>query len=136
MDHFQQWVYENPYVSLKDRHAKWLELETIYLPDRDYDDLDFPKSGAIWQSQLHIYLYPFYYIDYVIAQLCAFQFLKKFSNNQSESWADYLKLCSAGGSVSFNELLKIGDLQSPFEESTFDAILKTLTSQLDQFSNY
>ena len=39
----------------KERNAKWLELESIYLPNRDYGDIEFPKTGGIWQGQLHIY---------------------------------------------------------------------------------
>ena len=34
----------------------------------------FAKDGGIWQGQLHIYQMPFYYIDYTLAQTCAFQF--------------------------------------------------------------
>ena len=55
VDHFQHWVYENHSATPKERNEKWLELESIYMPQRDYDDLDFPKSGGIWQGQLHIY---------------------------------------------------------------------------------
>ena len=47
VDHFQHWVYENPEATPKDRKNKWLELESIYLPNRDYDDIEFPKSGGI-----------------------------------------------------------------------------------------
>ena len=65
VDHFQHWVYENPDVSPEERKSKWGELEKIYLPLRDYDDLDFPNRGGLWQGQLHIYQVPFYYIDYI-----------------------------------------------------------------------
>ena len=77
VDHFQHWVYENPNATPKERNQKWLEFESVYLPNRDYDDLDFPKTGGIWQGQLHIYQMPFYYIDYTLAQTCAFQFWVK-----------------------------------------------------------
>ena len=54
VDHFQHWVYENPEATPKQRNEKWLELESMYLPTRDYDDIEFPKTGGIWQGQLHI----------------------------------------------------------------------------------
>ncbi len=115
VDHFQHWVYENPEASPMERKLKWSKLEEIYLPLRDYDDLDFPNKGGIWQGQLHIYQMPFYYIDYTLAQICAFQFWSKFNKNRDSAWKDYHRLCMAGGSEAFIELLKIADLKSPFE---------------------
>ena len=44
--HFQHWVYENPDVSSLERKEKWLELESLYLPNRDYDDLEFVSEGV------------------------------------------------------------------------------------------
>ena len=106
-------------------------MEKIYLPLRDYDDLDFPKQGGIWQGQLHIYQMPFYYIDYTLAQICAFQFWSKFNQNRETAWKDYLKLCKAGGSRSFLELLKIADLKSPFEPG----ILANVVSEIWEWLN-
>ena len=79
VDHFQHWVYENPNALPQERKEKWLELEAIYQPDKDYDDLSFLGSGGLWQKQSHIYQVPFYYIDYTLAQVCAFQFWIKMS---------------------------------------------------------
>ena len=80
VDHFQHWVYENPNVSPIERNEKWLLLETVYLPTRDYADLSFQEAGGIFgRGQSHIYQSPFYYIDYTLAQTCAFQFWKKVS---------------------------------------------------------
>ena len=66
VDHFQHWVYENPRATPEERKDKWSLLESTYLPGRDYDNLEYPKSGGIWQGQLHIYQMPFYYIDYMM----------------------------------------------------------------------
>ena len=55
VDHFQHWVYENPEASPKERKDKWLELESIYMPNRSYDEMVFIKDGGVWQGQLHIY---------------------------------------------------------------------------------
>lgn len=40
----------------------------------DFGDVDFYSNGRGWQRQLHIYLYPFYYIDYCLAQTAALEF--------------------------------------------------------------
>ena len=51
----------------------WQEMERMYLPWRDYGDLPHVVDGGFWQFQRHIYLSPFYYIDYTLAQTCALQ---------------------------------------------------------------
>jgi M3 family oligoendopeptidase len=122
VDHFQHWVFDNPEASPKDRKHKWSELESIYLPDRDYDDLTFPKSGGIWQGQLHIYQMPFYYIDYTLAQTCAFQFWIKSQENMESAWEDYLRLCKVGGSMPFTELTELANIKSPFTDGTLKSV--------------
>ena len=131
VDHFQHWVYENPEASPMDRKAKWLELESVYIPDRDYDDIEFAKSGGIWQGQLHIYQMPFYYIDYTLAQTCAFQFWKKSEENREKAWEDYYRLCQAGGSLPFTELVKLARLKSPFNDGCLKSVVSKVTEWLD-----
>lgn len=126
VDHFQHWVYENPEATPTQRKKKWSELEKIYLPNRNYDDLDFPKSGGIWQGQLHIYQMPFYYIDYTLAQVCALQFWAKFEHNKETAWKDYMNLCQAGGSMPFTKLVELAGLKSPFDEGVLNKVVSDI----------
>ena len=132
VDHFQHWVYENPEATPKDRKNKWLELESIYLPNRDYDDIEFPKSGGVWQGQLHIYQMPFYYIDYTLAQTCAFQFWIKSVENREKAWDDYVRLCKAGGSLSFTGLVELAGLELPFKDGCLKSVVDQVTKWLDE----
>ena len=132
VDHFQHWVYENPEATPKDRKNKWLELESIYLPNRDYDDIEFPKTGGIWQGQLHIYQMPFYYIDYTLAQTCAFQFWIKSVENREKAWDDYVRLCKAGGSLSFTGLVELAGLELPFKDGCLKSVVDQVTKWLDE----
>ena len=132
VDHFQHWVYENPEATPKDRKNKWLELESIYLPNRDYDDIEFPKSGGIWQGQLHIYQMPFYYIDYTLAQTCAFQFWIKSVENREKAWDDYVRLCKAGGSLPFTGLVELAGLELPFKDGCLKSVVDQVTKWLDE----
>jgi M3 family oligoendopeptidase len=133
VDHFQHWVYENPEVSPKERKDKWLELESIYMPWRAYDDMVFIKDGGVWQGQLHIYQMPFYYIDYTLAQTCAFQFWIKNEKDHDSAWQDYLNLCRAGGSLSFVNLVKLAKLSSPFEDGCLENVVKYVNKWLENF---
>ena len=130
VDHFQHWVYENPNVSAKERKLQWLKLENIYQPDKNYDNLDFLKNGGFWQKQAHIYEMPFYYIDYTLAQICAFQFWIRMQEDKKSAWKDYLHLCQAGGSMSFLDLVKLANIKSPFDPKVFEEVANKINKWL------
>jgi M3 family oligoendopeptidase len=123
VDEFQHYVYENSEVSPIERKRKWRELENIYLPTYDFDGNKFLENGARWQRQGHIYEVPFYYIDYCLAQICAYQFWQKAREDQVKATEDYIRLCKAGGSGSFLELVKIAGLMSPFGNGCCESLV-------------
>lgn len=131
VDEFQHFVYENPDVTPAERNKAWREIEKKYLPGRDYDGNEYLEKGAFWQRQTHIYTDAFYYIDYTLAQICAFQFWKKSRENHDEAWADYIHLCKQGGSKPFTELVKVANLLSPFEEGTVESVVGEIESWLN-----
>ena len=131
VDEFQHWVYENPEVTPQERREKWLEIEKKYLPTRDYGEVDELKNGIFWFRQGHIFSSPFYYIDYTLAQVCAFQFWIKSREDSEKAWQDYLNLCKLGGSKSFFELMKSANLKNPFEEGTLASVIPKIKEYLD-----
>ncbi|MDZ5712940.1 M3 family oligoendopeptidase [Jeotgalibacillus haloalkalitolerans] len=131
VDEFQHRIYEKPDMTPAERKAVWKELEEIYLPHRNYGDHNYLNSGGVWQRQGHIYEAPFYYIDYTLAQICAFQFWKKSREDFDAAWKDYVHLCKLGGSKSFTELVKEANLKSPFEEGSLESVVKEIENWLD-----
>ncbi|MFC4320549.1 M3 family oligoendopeptidase [Litchfieldia salsa] len=123
VDEFQHFVYENPEATPKERNLAWRQIEGKYLPDREYDGNTYLENGGFWQRQSHIYTTAFYYIDYTLAQICAFQFWKKSREDHSKAWNDYLTLCKEGGSKPFTELVKVANLLSPFEDGTVQSVV-------------
>ena len=79
----------------------------------------------------HFYQCPFYFIDYVIAQTCAFQYWIRNEENPGEAWESYFKLCQAGGSLHFKQLIELAELQSPFEEGCLESIVGKVSAWLD-----
>ena len=120
-DHFQHEVYAKPEATPAQRHALWRDLEQHYMPWRDWGDLIHPAKGGAWQRQLHVYLIPFYMIDYALAQCCALQFWTRSRQNYDQALADYIALCRRGGSAPFLELVKSAGLTSPFEPGALEA---------------
>jgi M3 family oligoendopeptidase len=131
VDEFQHWVYENPEATPQERKQAWSDIEKKYLPHKDFDGNEYLESGGFWQRQAHIYNSPFYYIDYTLAQICAFQFWKKSRENMEEAWKDYAHLCQLGGSLSFTALAKEAKLISPFEDGCVESVVGEIESWLN-----
>ena len=115
VDHFQHLVYSQPDASPEDRFRFWQEMEQRYLPWRDYGPTPHPASGGRWQLQRHIYLSPFYYIDYTLAQACALQFWLQVMQQSDGMMDRYVALCERGGEAPFQDLARSAGLRSPFD---------------------
>lgn len=135
VDEFQHYVYETPDATPDERKARWRDIEKKYLPFRDYEDNDFLDSGGYWFKQGHIFNSPFYYIDYTLAQVCAFQFWIRTREDSKKAWEDYIGLCKAGGSLPFLELVKLAKLDNPFVDGTIKRVVKPLKEWLDSIDD-
>ena len=120
VDEYQHRVYADVNMTAMERRAVWREIEKNYMPWRDYDGEEFLEGGGFWMQKQHIFLYPFYYIDYALAQMCAFQYYGRMKENRPQAWQDYLRLCRAGGQKGYFELLREGSLLNPFHEGTVE----------------
>lgn len=133
VDEFQHWVYEHPNASHQERCAYWRSLEEKYTPHKKYDDTPTFAHGAYWMRQSHIFGTPFYYIDYTLAQVCAFQFLVEMRKNHEKAWKKYIKLCKFGGQAPFVGLLEHNHLRNPFEDGNVAKVIKPLEKLLKEF---
>jgi M3 family oligoendopeptidase len=124
VDHFQHLVYEHPSATSAERNAMWQELERRYLPWRDYGDLVYPAGGALWQEKRHIFVLPFYYIDYTLALCCALQFWTQANADRDEALSRYVALCGRGGEAPFRELVRSAGLRQPFDEGTLEDVVR------------
>lgn len=132
VDEFQHIVYEHPELTPQERRAEWTKLEQKYLPHKDHDGITSLESGAFWHRQGHIFGMPFYYIDYTLAQVCAFQFFKRSTEDFEDAWKDYLHICNIGGSLPFNKIVEAANLRSPFQEGTLEDTMTFLEDYLDE----
>lgn len=123
IDHFQHLVYEKPEASPKERCEMWREMERLYLPWRDYGAIERLEEGGFWQLQLHVYTYPFYYVDYTLAEVCAMQFRDLAREDPARALATYRALCERGGSLPFQGLVKSAGLMSPLEDGCIEKVV-------------
>jgi len=131
VDEFQHAIYENPEMTKEERKETWRKIEKQYLPYKIYDN-EVLERGTFWFRQGHIFSSPFYYIDYTLAQVCAQQFFIKNLENHDNAWHDYYELCKAGGSKPFTELLKVANLNNPFEEGSLENVMRQIALWLEE----
>lgn len=136
VDHFQHEIYANPDMNADERKTLWRKLEKIYLSHIDYDGNEKMEKGLYWYRQLHIFMYPFYYIDYIFASMNAFDFYGKMKKDKKTAWKDYLHLCKLGGSMTYLNLLKEANLLNPFEKNTLQSVIAPLLEQSNSFGEY
>ncbi len=131
VDAFQHEVYEKPEMTPAQRKAVWRKLEQEFMPYKQYEDDSFLDRGGFWFRQLHIFMIPFYYIDYTLAQVCAFQYWIKSREDLDSAWKSYVHLCKLGGSKTFLALLKEAGLDNPFSQGTIGKSVVKLEAYLN-----
>ena len=136
VDEFQHKVFENIGMTAKERREVWHQLEQNYMPWRNYDGHKFLEKGGFWMQKQHIFVNPIYYIDYALAQICAFQFFERSKKEPEQAWADYYRLCQAGGSKGYFELLEMAGLKNPFADGTVENVVEELRPYLKRKIKY
>ena len=132
VDHFQHECYEHPEYTPEQRNAAWSRLAAVYMPWlKPEEDLGFYASGRAWQRQRHIYISPFYYIDYCLAQTVSLEFWAMIKRDKAAAWEKYMAYTRLGGTLTFRELLDMAGLDSPFEPETLKAVAEAAKAWLD-----
>ena len=117
VDEYQHRIFENPAASHEERRKIWREIERKYMPWRSYDGNAFLEGGGFWMQKQHIFLYPFYYIDYAMAQLDAFALCRR-QVEHGDAFGSYLALCGMGGKYGYFETLERAGLPNPLKPET------------------
>ncbi len=132
VDHFQHECYEHPEYTPEQRNAAWSRLVAVYMPWlKPEESLGFYSSGRAWQRQRHIYISPFYYIDYCLAQTVSLEFWAMIKRDKAAAWEKYMAYTRLGGTLTFRELLDRAGLDSPFEPETLKAVAEAAKAWLD-----
>ena len=132
VDHFQHECYEHPEYTPEQRNAAWSRLAAVYMPWlKPEESLGFYSSGRAWQRQRHIYISPFYYIDYCLAQTVSLEFWAMIKRDKAAAWEKYMAYTRLGGTLTFRELLDRAGLDSPFEPDTLKAVAEAAKAWLD-----
>ena len=131
IDAFQHWIYTNPGHSKEERHQQWLDLGDRFGSHLDWNGFEeWRKVG--WQRQLHLFSYPFYYIEYGIAQLGALQLWLQYQKNPQNALDNYAKSMRLGGSRPLPELFEAGEMSFDLGNSTVQGLIDAVRTELDE----
>jgi oligoendopeptidase F len=115
VDAFQAWLYTSGQGGdAAARDAAWLEIRARFEPGIDWTDLEAERV-ARWYRQLHIFEYPFYYIEYGIAQLGALQLWQSSLTDPAGTVRRYREALALGGSVSLPEMYRAAGARLIFD---------------------
>ncbi len=134
VDAFQHWIYTDPAARDRDaRDAKFVEMWQRFDPGLDWSGLDAERP-ARWYKQLHIFLYPFYYIEYAIAQLGALQVWRNSLQDQAKATADYRAALALGGSRPLPELFVTAGARLIFDAEGMAELVSLIEGQLAEIN--
>lgn len=130
IDQFQHWMYENPNHTDKDRMEKYLEISNQFEPGViNWDGYDEFKAAS-WLRVLHIFEVPFYYIEYVIAQLGALQMYKQYKENPEKTLSNYKKALSLGNKKSLSEVYETAGIKFDFSASMVKELMDFVMEEI------
>lgn len=132
IDTFQQWLYSSgDGADHAKRDAAWREIFGRFDAGLDWSGLEEERS-ARWYRQLHIFLYPFYYIEYGIAQLGALQVWRNSLSDQAAAVAAYRTALALGGTQPLPELFAAAGARFSFDAATMGELVNLIEEQLAQ----
>ncbi len=119
VDSFQHWVYENHQAAMDPANcdAAWLDLWRRYIPGVDWSGLE-AEAMTGWHRKLHIHRYPFYYLEYGLAQLGAVQVWSNALKDQAGAVSDYRRGLALGNTVPLPELFRAAGGRLAFDAET------------------
>jgi oligoendopeptidase F len=130
VDAFQTWLYTDPRggdPAARDEH--WLALRGRFEPGVDWSGLREERI-ARWYRQLHIFLYPFYYIEYGIAQLGALQVWARSLADPTEALAGYRRFLSLGATRPLPELYRAAGAELTFDRTRIAELVAMVETQI------
>lgn len=134
VDAFQHWVYENPSQSRSGDacDATWSRLWDRFMPDVDWTGLEAEKATG-WHRKLHIHQVPFYYIEYGLAQLGAYQVFANSRGDRADAVRRYRAGLALGGTATLPDLFAAAGAAFSMDASTLRIAVGLIETCLAEF---
>jgi oligoendopeptidase F len=129
VDAFQHWIYTHPNHMRAERKAAWLALMDRFGGDIDWSGHEDARAH-LWHRQLHIFIHPFYYVEYGIAQLGALQVWANSKRDKVKALNDYKTALALGNSRPLPELFSAAGCKFDFSSTTIKPLIQLAGAEL------
>ena len=133
VDAFQHWVYENPDAARDTEQCdeSWAALHRLFLPHLDWTGLE-DTLRLCWRLQDHILVYPFYYVEYGMAQLGAVQLWANALEDSQKAVAAYRRALSLGNTASLPDLYRAAGVRFDFGRDTLARAVQLIERTIEE----
>jgi oligoendopeptidase F len=132
VDAFQSWIYASGQGhDAAARDARWSALRARFDRGADWSGLERERV-ARWYRQLHIFLYPFYYIEYGLAQLGAIQVWLNSRKDHGAALGAYRRALALGGTVTLPEMYRAAGVELVFDRVRMRELVAEVEGELDR----
>lgn len=130
IDAFQSWLYTSGQGhDAQARDRGWLEIRARFEPAVDWEGLT-DERVARWYRQLHVFLYPFYYIEYGIAELGALQVWLNHRRDSAGALAAYRRFLELGATESLPALYRAAGAELVFDEARMESLVAEVEAEI------
>lgn len=133
VDAFQHWVYTH-HDEARDPaacDAVWGELWRRFIVGVDWSRLEQEQVTG-WQRKLHIFRYPFYYVEYGLAQLGAAQVWRNALNDQAEAVRQYRAALALGGTAPLPHLFATAGARFGFDAGLLREVVAPIETTIER----
>jgi oligoendopeptidase F len=134
IDAFQHWIYTHAGHTGRERRAAWVALLDRFGGNEDWTGLK-EERAYLWHRQPHLFCYPFYYIEYGIAQLGALQIWQKAERDLDVAVRKFRRALALGGSKPLPELFRAAGIRFDFSEKTLKPAAAFLRKRLAELED-
>ncbi len=132
IDAFQHWIYTDPAgADAAARDAAWLRIRSRFDVGVDWSGLE-QERVARWFRQLHVFLYPFYYIEYGIAQLGALQVWRNSLTDPVDAVRRYRDALALGATRPLPEIFAAAGARLAFDGATIGELVQLVEDQIER----
>ena len=132
VDAFQTWIYTSPDgADASARDEAWLRIRSRFERGVDWSGLEAERI-ARWYRQLHIFMYPFYYIEYGIAQIGALQIWRNSLQDPVGAVARYRDALALGAVRGLPELYGTAGAKLSFDAGLIGELVQLVERQIDR----
>ena len=132
IDALQHWLYDRPVdaapPTAAEIDAQWLEIWRRFDLGIDYTGVEGPLAKG-WHI-VHLYLLPFYYLEYGIAYLGALQLWERVLDDPAEALAGYKRALALGSTKPLDELYRAAGIEFTFDRDTIARLTDLVVREL------